>query len=321
VNVLITSAGRRTSLLAAFKAAAHRRGGQVFAGDLDGLAPALYLADAGFRLPRVSDAGYLETLLELVERHRIALIVPTIDPELPLLAGAAGTFADRGCHVLISRRELIQAAGDKWETVRLFGHRDVRVPASWLPEQLPSAGLPDRLFVKPRAGSASQHTYRTRRAQLADALPRVPHPIIQEEIEAPEVTIDALLDFEGRPLHYVPRLRLRTVGGESIQGVTIGDRDLRDWMIRVLEITAAMGAQGPITLQAFLTDEGPILSEVNPRFGGGFPLCLAAGGDYPEWIMQMLEGKRLAPRIGEYRANLYMTRYYREIITDKPLWR
>jgi carbamoyl-phosphate synthase large subunit len=76
-----------------------------------------------------------------------------------------------------------------------------------------------------------------------------------------------------------------------------------------------------VTLQAFLTDEGPLLSEINPRFGGGFPLTLAAGGDYPEWIMQMLEGRCVPPRLGDYEVDLYMTRYHAELIGQKPLWR
>jgi carbamoyl-phosphate synthase large subunit len=149
----------------------------------------------------------------------------------------------------------------------------------------------------------------------------VPHPIIQEEIVAPEVTIDALLDLSGRPIHYVPRLRIRALAGESIQGVTIADDELRAWILSVLNVVSSLGGRGPVTLQAFLTPEGPVFSEINPRFGGGFPLTLQAGGRYPEWILTMLEGGELATRIGEYQRDLYMTRSYTEIFTEEPLWR
>ena len=82
----------------------------------------------------------------------------------------------------------------------------------------------------------------------------VPDPIVQEVLTGPEITIDALLDLEGRPLHYVPRRRIRTLGGESIQGVTLDhDPALEPWIVRVLERSAEMGAAGPLTLQAFLT--------------------------------------------------------------------
>jgi carbamoyl-phosphate synthase large subunit len=76
-----------------------------------------------------------------------------------------------------------------------------------------------------------------------------------------------------------------------------------------------------MTLQAFLVEDGePIFFEVNPRFGGGFPLGYAAGANYPEWILQMLEGKTVAPRLAEYKKGVYMTRYYKEVIVEEPLW-
>jgi carbamoyl-phosphate synthase large subunit len=320
MNVMITSAGRRTTLLRAFLEAAHRRGGKVFGGDIDALAPALSLADQPIGLRRVRDPEFIPDLLRVVERHGIRLLVPTIDSELMVLAEAAPAFARVGCQALISAPELVRVASDKWETACIFRERGIRVPRSWLPETLEEGRLPDSLFLKPRDGSASQHTYRAERSRLHEVLPRVPHPIIQEEIIAPEVTIDALLDLCGRPIHYVPRLRIRAVGGESIQGVTLADDDLREWILRVLAVVSALGGRGPVTLQAFLTPEGPVFLEINPRFGGGFPLTLAAGGQYPEWLLAMLEGREVPPRLGAYKRNLYMTRSYTEIFTEKPLW-
>jgi carbamoyl-phosphate synthase large subunit len=321
MNVLITSAGRRTSLLQAFQQAAHRRGGKLFAGDMDGLAPALYLADEAIRLPSVRDPEYISSLLELTERRRINLLVPTIDTELPLLAKAAPAFADRGCHALVSSAELVSIAADKWETVRAFRSQGIRVPRSWLPEDLPQAALPEHLFVKPRDGSASRNIHAVHRDQLMQLLPRVLDPLIQEEVKAPEITIDALLSLSGQPIHYVPRLRIRTVGGESIQGVTLPDAPTGPWIRRVLEVVVSLGGRGPITLQAFMSEEGPLFSEINPRFGGGVPLTFAASGQYPEWIMQILEGKDVEPRLGEYKTGLYMTRHYTELFTEAPLWR
>ncbi|MBE0449186.1 MAG: ATP-grasp domain-containing protein [Actinobacteria bacterium] len=321
MNILLTSAGRRTSLLKAFKDSAHRRGAKVFAGDIDGLAPALFMADQSFQLPKANDLKYIPRLLKIVEHYKIQLIIPTIDTELPILANAASKFTQRGCKVLVSSEDLVQICGDKWKFTRVFNEKGIRVPDSWLGKHLHETGFPERLFLKPREGSASQDTYRVHRDELQVILPRVPNPIIQEEIRAPEITIDALLDLDGKPIHFVPRIRIRTLGGESIQGVTLPDEpELSEWLLQVLEIISSLGGRGPFTLQAFLTEGDPTLSEINPRFGGGFPLTLAAGGDYPEWIMQMLEGKDFLPRIGRYKENMYMTRYYAEIFSEGPLW-
>jgi len=321
MNVFIASAGRRTSLVLAFKQAVLPREGRVYAGDMDGLAPALYLADEAVRLPRISDPDYIETLLDLVERYRIRLLIPTLDTELLLFAQAREAFAERGCLALVSSPELIHITADKWDTGRVFEERGISVPPSWLPEGLDREALPENLFVKPRSGSASQHTYATHRGNLDVVLPRVPNPIIQQEIRAPELTVDALLGLDGTPLHYVPRLRIRTLGGESIQGVTVSDTELRDWLLQVLAVVSELGGIGPFTLQLFQTEDGLLLSEINPRFGGGVPLTFRAGGRYPEWLMQQLAGCPAAPRIGQYQVGLYMTRTYTEHFVEAPLWR
>lgn len=92
------------------------------------------------------------------------------------------------------------------------------------------------------------------------------------------------------------------------------------WIVGVLEACSAMGGRGPITLQFFDTGPGPVLIEVNPRFGGGYPLTNAAGGTYPAWLMAMAAGEDVPPRLGDYQAGLYMTRHMVETFTTKPAW-
>lgn len=316
MNVLLTSSGRRTTLLKAFKEALSLYKGSVFAGDMDGLAPTLFLADKAFRLTPVQDEGYLDLLLEMVTKEEIQLLIPTIDTELQVLSKNKDLFLKRGCTPLISSPRTIEITFDKWETVNYFASQGIEVPASWIPGDLNIFELPEDLFIKPRQGSASQHTYTVNKSDLPKYLDWVPNPIIQEELKGPEITVDALLDFSGELLHYVPRIRIRTLAGESIQGQTIDDSEIRPWLCKVFEALSYSGAVGPITMQYFHTERGPVLTEVNPRFGGGFPLANAAGGHYPKWIIQMLNGEKVEPRIGEYKKNYFMTRYYDEIFSE-----
>lgn len=288
---------------------------------MDSLAPALYFADAGVYLPPVTSPSYVDELLAIVRRFEIRLLVPTIDPELILLARARDQLVEIGCVALISLPAAVVVFMDKWKTVQFFDRRGIRTPRSWLPDQLDIAELPEKLFVKPRRGSASKNTFQVPREHVRAVVPLVDDPIIQECVPCPEITIDALLDLEGKPIHFVPRRRLKTVGGESVEGVTIPDDEIRPWVLNLLEQIGSLGGRGPITIQAFLSPGGPILSEINPRFSGGFPLALAAGGDYPELIMRMLEGQPVEPAIGCYRKHLYMTRYYVELTLERPLWK
>lgn len=321
MNVLITAAGRRTSLVGAFADEAHKRDGIVFAGDVDPLAPALYVADEAVRTRHTDDPAYIADLLELVERHHIKLIIPTIDAELPILAECEASFSALGCRLAVSAASFVEITLDKHQTGVTFGGAGIHVPWSWLPPVARVDDLPPRIFAKPRRGSASQDQYHVTREELHGILPLVPDPIVQEVLTGSEITIDALLDFDGRPVHYVPRFRLRTLGGESVQGVTLEHDDrVEDWIERVLRICSKLGAAGPLTIQAFQTTQGLVLSEINARFGGGFPLALAAGGVYATWLLDMVEGHPVPPRLRAYESGLYMTRYNVEHFTRQPMW-
>jgi carbamoyl-phosphate synthase large subunit len=322
LNVLVTAAGRRTSLVRAFVEAAHSRGaGVVFAGDVDGLAPALSIADVGLRTLKNNDPRYVADLVEIVERNSIGLVVPTVDSDLRVLARGRRLFDRVGCRLAVSSLSFIAVTLDKFATGSTFGQAGVAVPRSWLPPIGRAVHLPSEVFVKPRRGSASLDTYRVSRANLDGVLRIVRRPVVQEVLIGPEITIDALLDLDGRPIHFVPRIRIKTLGGESIQGVTMDhDEGLETWIERVLGICSSLGAVGPLTIQAFLTPRGPVLSEVNPRFGGGFPLAMAAGGAYPAWLLDMVAGQPVEPRLREYEPGLYMTRYNVEIFTRQPRW-
>lgn len=312
MNVLLTSAGRRTSLTRAFQSAAHTLGGRVWAGDMDPLAAALQVADESVVLPPVDSSEYTSVLTEHVHTHEIDLLVPLIDTELGILAEAREQFREAGCHLLTSNASLIDLTFDKWASLQHFSAQQIRTPATWRPDHSSPDEWPDPVFVKPRRGSASQNACQMSRDKAARAVSGLDAPIVQEVITAPEITVDALFDLEGTLIHYVPRLRIRTEAGESIQGRTLPHDEWAPWLERVLRRVGSLGARGPITMQAFRTEPDPTFSEINPRFGGGFPLAHAAGARYPTWILEMCSGTSISPRFGDYTEGLCMTRAYTE---------
>jgi carbamoyl-phosphate synthase large subunit len=307
MNVLITCAGRRTTLVELFQDAVGPDG-SVLAADMDALAPARRVADIGFGVPPVDDADYPEVLLDIVRSYDVDLVIPTIDPELSGLADLRQPLAREGARAVVSDASLLNVAADKWETTRHFQNAGFRVPETWNVDGAIPSGIPDPAFVKPRRGSSSEGARAVARSHLAGALASVDEPMIQEVVDAPEVTVDALFDFDGRLLHFVPRLRIRTLSGESIQGRTLPPERANPWLEDVLTEVGVLGARGPVTLQAFLTDGEPTLSEINPRFGGGFPLTHRAGGRYPEWLLDLHAGTPREPQMGDYESGLVMTR-------------
>lgn len=316
MNVLLTSAGRRTSLLQFFQSAASEQDGAVWAGDADPLAPTLQIASHSIALPPIQDRMYVPTLLDRVETLDLDIVIPLIDPDVQALSSVRHQFLTAGCQPLLSTPSFLELVHDKWKTVKHFSENGIRTPSSWRPAHSSPEDWPDPAFIKPRRGSASKNAQRVGREHASSVAASINAPLLQEVIEAPEITIDALFDLDGTLIHYVPRLRIRTMAGESIQGRTLSDPDLHSWLRHLLPHLGTIGARGPITVQAFRTDPDPTLLEINPRFGGGFPLTHAAGGRYPKWILQMCNGTSVSPRLGDYKTGLCMTRAYTEWFAD-----
>ena len=78
-------------------------------------------------------------------------------------------------------------------------------------------------------------------------------------------------------------MRRELRGGEVSKGITVRRQDMTDAARAIA--TALPGAVGALCFQAFATQDGPVVFEINARFGGGFPLAHQAGGRFTRWLM------------------------------------
>jgi carbamoyl-phosphate synthase large subunit len=84
-------------------------------------------------------------------------------------------------------------------------------------------------------------------------------------------------------------------------------------------VSEALPIIGPANVQCFREPDGELqVTDVNPRFGGGFPLPTAAGSRYPELALALANGERPEPRLGDFREGVVMTRYFSQVILDGP---
>ena len=195
----------------AFREAAQPIRLKVFATELDPLAPTCFIADGAFQVPRLSDPASPGPADDLCRGFGVGLIVPTIDTELPILAARRRISGRR--HPCRWSPPLISSicAGTNGTLILALREAGCDVPPSWLPEIPPPDRLPEHLFLKPRDGSSSINAYPcTGRPHRMLSL--VPNAIVQECLQGQEVTMDAFLDFQGPPIHFVPRERIRTLG-------------------------------------------------------------------------------------------------------------
>ena len=303
--VLFTCAGQRVDIVDAFG----RAGATTVAADVNPLAPALYRADRQALVPRIGDEEYIPALRALVDEHDVRLIVPLTDLDQVTLAAAR---EDLGALVLLPAEETVERLADKYLAHLLFEERGIASPPTWLPNGVPEdASFP--LLVKARNGFGSRHIYRAEdRVQLGFFLGYTPvDSIVQACLGGEEFSIDVFCDLDGRCLNAIPRTMIESKGGESIKGMTIRDERLIELARDVAE---RLQLVGPANIQCFREQDGShYITDINPRFGGGFPLPLAAGGRYPELALALARGERPEPRLGDFREGIVMTRFFSDL--------
>ncbi len=308
--MLFTCAGQRVDIVSAFR----RAGATTVATDVDALAPALYHADHRALVPRVDDLGYIAALRDLVAVHDVRLIVPLTDLDHVVLARSRAELAPAA--VLVPDEETSHRCEDKYLAHLFFDEQGIGSPPTWLPTELPDE-LPFPVLVKARKGFGSRHIFRAENQSELDFFLRYTtvESMVQRVCRGVEFSVDVFCDLDGRCVAAVPRTMIESKGGESIKGMTIKDPDL----IEFARVTSeALRIIGPANVQCFREPDGTLqVTDVNPRFGGGFPLPTAAGSRYPELAIALANGEALEPRFGDFREGIVMTRFFSQVILEE----
>lgn len=314
-DVLILSAGRRVSLTRLFRQAAATHGFSVATADLR---PAMSSAcqDGGdwIELPHVGDADYSLRLENYCRDAGVRLIVPTIDTELPLLAKLKAHFATFGCTIAVSDLALVEHCADKRMTGALFEPLGLKMPRRML-----ANALSYPLIIKPYDGSLSAGIFILHNsAELTPSHLENPRNMFCQYLEHAdheEFTCDAYFDRNNRIRSIVPRLRIEVRGGEVSKGRTVRN-DIVPFLTK--RLAHLPGAVGCLTIQIMRHRETgeKYLIEVNPRFGGGYPLTARAGACYHQWLIDEYILHRPIEDFSAWQDRLTMLRYDAEIFVD-----
>lgn len=316
-NILILSAGRRVELVQDFQTEAARfsDGIKVLTTDLNpAMSAACHVSDGTFSVPPISDERYIDSIFDIARAQNVGLIIPTIDTELQKLADARNRFEAAGIHIIVSDPELITICRDKRFTAGLFNRHGIDTPEIYDRENLTFP-----CFAKPYDGSRSIGAKYIHSAEdLSYDLLTDPKIIFCRYIditnEFTEFTVDLYYDRSGRLKCAVPRERLEVRTGEVSKGAT---RRNHLYSLMTEKMPVLEGARGCITAQFFCKDNTVYGIEINPRFGGGFPLTYAAGGNYPGWLIsEYLYGGDI-PFFDQWQNNLIMLRYDAKILVPE----
>lgn len=317
MNIIITSAGQRVSLVRSFQTEIKLLGleSKVYTADLNPiLAPACHVSYQSFEVPEVTDEEYIYKLLDLCTENNIKLVIPTIDTELMILSKSRSRFSDHGIHILVSDPSFIEKCRDKRKTNHLFLDHNIQVPKQYSVENL---AYP--VFVKPCDGSRSEGIFIAKdESDITDEHLNNKKLMFMEYIsnkQYDEFTVDCYYDKYHDLKCVVPRQRLVVRAGEVNKALTRKNIIVDKFKENLSKVP---GARGCLTIQVFLDKKNQVMKgiEINPRFGGGYPLTYLSGANYTKWVIKEYLLNQEVDEFYDWQNNLLMLRYDAEVLVN-----
>lgn len=311
-NILVLSVGTRNKIIQYFKRTIGGLG-TVVATDMSDLAPALYEADKYYIVSSNDAPGYVESIYEICKMEKIAGILSLIDPELNLLAQHEKNFREMGVTVIGSNYVLCEMSLDKYKMWQWLSRHKYNAARSWIDKkefyrEVDKGAVSYPVFVKPVRGSASINISKVYDKETVELL--FAHEeglMIQELMDGQEIGADVYVDMiSGEVVSIFTKKKIKMRAGETDKAVSFKDKTLFDY---IEKFVMEAGYRGQIDIDIFDIGGEYYISEVNPRFGGGYPHAHECGCDHIRLLVENLWGRRNRRRIGDYEEGIYMMKY------------
>jgi len=323
-NILILSCGTRNKIVQYFKtvltADNGKRVGRVIAADMSEFAPALYEADAHYIVPRITTDGYIDIVLDICKKERIRGVLSLIDPELGLLAKHQKEFQEIGVTVIGSSYQLCEMSYNKismYKWLLEHGYKTVRSYSDKKDfyDDLIVGDISYPVFVKPVCGSASNSITKIDTTEMLEVLLNSNEELmIQEYLQGQEIGADVYIDMvSGEIVSIFTKKKLIMRAGETDKAISFKDNRLFDLIERFVK---EAGYRGQIDIDLFEINGEYYISEVNPRFGGGYPHAHECGCNHMQCIVNNLRQLSNEKMIGQYRTDICMMKYNEIMIKE-----
>ena len=319
MNLLILSAGTRNKIVQYFRREIGTTG-KVIATDCSNLAPAVYDADKFYLVPRISEPGYIDIILDICKKEKIDCVFSLIDPELSMLAKDKERFLSIGVTPVISDYDLVETCFNKFRMYQLFCKMGIKTAKCYLSikdfQKAKKAGEIDYpVFVKPVCGSASVHINKVSSDEELEGLFHMYDDLmIQEFMDGTEYGADVYIDLiSGKVTSLFVKEKIKMRSGETDKSVSIQDNAL---MSDIIKFAETAGFKGMIDIDIFKVNGTYYFSEVNPRFGGGYPHAYECGVNMPKQLLTNLNHLENEVTVGEYSTGICMMKYNEVMIKD-----
>jgi len=313
MNILLCSVGRRVKLVEYFKKELQKINGKVVAIDCDPTAAAIYHADIYDVVPRIDHPEYIHHLKYLCNKYEIKGVLSLIDPELPLLAHYKEEFEKEGIQIIVSDQNAVDICYNKDKTYKFLQANKIPAIPTYVEidrviNDLMECKINFPLIIKPKNGSASLGIQKVISIEelkvIQDTLQDF---IVQPFITGDEYGVDCYIDYiTNKTTNIFIKRKLRMRAGETDKSISVKDLELK----QIIEnLIVALKPIGPIDIDCFKTINGYVISEINPRFGGGYLHAHESGQGFIKNIINNLNGKPNVNNENDYSEGTMMVKY------------
>lgn len=320
MNILLTSAGRRSYLVEYFKEALAGEG-KVHASNSE-WSTALEVADEGVVTPIIYDKNYISFILDYCKKNNIEALISLFDIDLPILAQAKELFQKEDIRLIVSDYEVTQICNDKWRTYQFLLQNQLNTPKSFIKLQEAENSLSENLIqfpliVKPRWGMGSisifkaeneeelRVFYKKVKRELMENYLKYESQIdsentviIQEFLNGQEYGLDIINDLEKKYVTTFVKKKIAMRSGETDGAITV-QSDIIEKTGK--KIANSLGHIANLDTDCFMIAGKPYILEMNCRFGGGYPFSHLAGANLPKAIINWISQNDAENELSRYK--------------------
>lgn len=312
MNYLLCSVGRRGELIKNIKESIPNES-VIVATDNSPYAPALYLADKQYIVPKINDENYIDAILKICVDEKINVITTFIDPEIEILSKNRELFSQIGVEVLAPYTKTAELCFDKYKMFEFLSQKGINTVMTWgtledFDVDFKKQKVKFPVFVKPRNGSGSVGAQKVfNYGELCGAMQRNPELIIQEYMDCLDLDVDVYIDtISHKAVSAFSKKKIETRIGGASKTISFKDPKLFDFVCKIVSV---LEFNGPVDMDFFYKDNTYYLSEINPRFGGAYLHAYGAGVNFIKLIENNLRGIENQPDFGNYEEGVVMMMY------------
>jgi carbamoyl-phosphate synthase large subunit len=296
INVLVTAVGSELafSIIKSLKLIKPRY--RIVGCDIFKEVAGKYWCDDFFQVTRAhNETLYIQQLRHIITAEGINVVIPTNDQEIYILSKYASEFiVSMNCHILVNPEEELVRFNDKWLSFLWFKSQNIHCPESWLLENSFEINEDPYKFkypvvVKPRNGGGSRSIYKVEsETDLRNISRIVPGGLVQEYLspDDEEYTAGTYKSRENEIFVIIFKRTLKF--GMTNTARIVFNNDLEHFVKEVIQKTNLIGVNN---LQFRLTEDGPKVLEINPRFSGTTGIRANFGFNEAEmWINELVKG-------------------------------